>query len=151
MKWQLKRFSLCLVSVFCLAFPGLVWPGDSNTDRRLVIYESELTELIQLTAMLKSQLSNSQTNIGLLQEQLTGLSNQIVYYANELTNLQAQLGISGQELVRLKAQLIELDRYWKEYQTATELTIKTLEGQRLGGILVGIGGVIAGIVLAILF
>jgi hypothetical protein len=142
-KINLVLFGLCLLlsPVFaCIGF---------GEDRKLTIYESELTRLIQLSQTLKSQLSLSLTDSQKLRFTLENLSNEAAGLQMESLQLLERAELSELESAALSVQLTNLQDSWAKFRDGSETQIKRLEGERNLGIAAGIGGIIIGIILGI--
>jgi len=165
-KWL---FWLAFLSLACLS--ALPSRGFSE-DARVTIYESELTELFSISARLSSlnqtlaqEVSNLSTNYAVLSNRLatsaaglTGLQYELESWKASFAVLSERLTLSVERSVELTASLAKAERSLADsqasfaaYTNAVSSQISALELQRNLAVAGGILGLIAGVVLAIIF
>jgi hypothetical protein len=129
------KILLSLLLFASLVFsPALALSGFTE-DKKLIIYESELTKLISITEQLKDKLLSCQTNYMKQKSELTALY-------TEMTN-------SEQTSMRLSETLSNSQASWNEYKKESQNKIMNLEGQRVLWIGAGAAGIIGGILIII--
>ena len=149
MKWVRYLLYALLLVVFVLLAGSLhpMWSEDS----KVWIYNSELVQLITITKDLKQQLEVSQTNCYLLTQQLNGFNSQMQNSQSNYTLLLQQVELSTNQLAMLEQAQIDLTNSWQRYKTGAEQTISNLERERILWMALGIGGLVGGIAIAIIF